>query len=96
MKKNDIFTFTAPNGVGVTGVIIHKRILNKDFVNYIKFEYIAYAQNRLFTCTQMERIIDKENYAPCPIEYGKVLIDYCVIPFYDGVLEAHEMSNSHV
>ena len=86
MKRNDIFTFIAPNGEEVTGVIIYKRILNKDFVNYIKFEYIAYAQNRLFTCTQMERIVDKENYASCPIEYGKVLVEYAILPDYDELL----------
>ena len=89
MKKNDIFTFTAPNGVEVTGVVIYKRILNKEFVNYIKFEYIAYAQNRLFTCTQMERIIDKESYNACPIEYGHVLVDYAILPDYDEMLERY-------
>ena len=86
MKKNDVFTFTAPNGVEVTGVVIYKRILNKEFVNYIKFEYIAYAQNRLFTCTQMERIRDRGNYASCPIEYGKILVDYAILPDYDEML----------
>ena len=28
--------------------------------------------------------------------YGEVLIEYCVIPYYDGVLEAHSMTNNHV
>jgi hypothetical protein len=35
----------------------------------------------------MERIIDKENYASCPIEYGKILVDYAVLPDYDMALK---------
>ncbi len=89
MKKNDIFTFKAPNGAEVTAVVIYKRKLMKDFVNYVQYEYVAYAQNRLFTCTQMERVIDRENYNACPIEYGHVLVEYCVIPEYDELLERY-------
>lgn len=89
MKKNDIFTFKAPNGAEVAAVVIYKRKLMKDFVNYVQYEYVAYAQNRLFTCTQMERVIDRENYNACPIEYGHVLVDYCIIPKYDELLERY-------
>ena len=89
MKKNDIFIFKAPNGAEVTAVVIYKRKLMKDFVNYVQYEYVAYAQNRLFTCTQMERVIDRENYNACPIEYGHVLVEYCVIPEYDELLERY-------
>ena len=38
MKKNDVFTFTAPNGVEVTAVVVH----------VVKSTYLCYAQNRLF------------------------------------------------
>ena len=38
MKKNDIFTFTAPNGVEVTAVVVHAT----------RSTYLCYAQNRLF------------------------------------------------
>ena len=85
MKKNDVFTFTAPNGVKVIGIVIYRRKL-ETFVNYIRYEYVAYAQNRLFTCTQMVRVIDKENYNDCTIEFEKVLVEYCVIPEYDDKL----------
>lgn len=91
MKKNDVFTFTASNGTEVTGIVIYRRKL-QNFVNYIQYEYVAYAQNRLFTCTQMERIIDKENYSTCPIEYGHILVDYCIIPKYDKMLEEASLS----
>ena len=86
MKKNDVFTFTAPNGVEVTAVVIYKRNLNRNFPNYVQYEYIAYAQNRLFTCTQMERVIDRENYNPSPIEYGHILVEYAILPDYDELL----------
>ena len=92
MEKHDIFTFTAPNGVEVTGVVI-------DLVGFdvhlrtSTTNWLCYAQNRLFLCLEKTDIYTEET----TIEYcTKVLIDYCVIPFYDGVLEAHEMSNSHV
>jgi hypothetical protein len=88
MKKNDVFTFTAPNGAEVTGVVIYRRKL-QNFVNYVQYEYVAYAQNRLFTCTQMERVIDRENYNACPIEYGHVLVDYAILPDYDAMLDRY-------
>ena len=89
MKKNEIFTFTAPNGVEVTAVVIYRRILNRSFPNYVQYEYVAYAQNQLFTCTQMERVIDREKYNPCPIEYGHILVDYAILPDYDTMLDEY-------
>ena len=85
MKKNDVFTFTAPNGADVIGIVIYRRKL-QNFVNYVQYEYVAYAQNRLFTCTQMERVMDRESYNACPIEYGHILVDYCDIPEFDDIL----------
>ena len=38
MKKNDVFTFTAPNGVEVAAVVVY----------VVKSTYLCYAQNRLF------------------------------------------------
>ena len=90
MKKHEIFTFTAPNGVEVAAVVIYRRNLNRNFPNYVQYEYVAYAQNQLFTCTQMERVVDRENYSPCPIEYGHILVDYCIMPDYDSMLEAEQ------
>lgn len=67
MKKNDIFTFTAPNGVEVTAVVI-------DCLGTCGFEevedskhwdekYLCYAQNRLFyytEWTQIDKVIDDD------------------------------------
>jgi len=67
MKKNEIFTFTAPNGVEVTAVVI-------DCLGTCNFEevedskhwdekYLCYAQNRLFyytEWTQIDKVIDDD------------------------------------
>ena len=37
----------------------------------------------------MERIIDKDKYNPCSIEYGKVIVDYAILPDYDSMLERY-------
>jgi len=67
MKKNDIFTFTAPNGAKVTAVVI-------DCLGTYNFEqiedsqhwddkYLCYAQNRLFyhiEWTHIDKMIDDD------------------------------------
>lgn len=67
MKKNEIFTFTASNGVEVTAVVV-------DCLGTCNFEevvdskhwgekYLCYAQNRLFyytEWTQIDKIIDDD------------------------------------
>lgn len=67
MRKNDVFTFTAPNGVEVTAVVI-------DCLGTCGFEevedskhwdekYLCYAQNRLFyyiEWTQIDKVIDDD------------------------------------
>ncbi len=82
MNKGDKFSVKTPNGVTVEATLIYKRRL-QSFVNYIQYEYVAYAQNRLFTSTQMVRVIDADKYNSVPIEYGKVLVDYVIISEYD-------------
>lgn len=70
MKKNEIFTFTAPNGVEVTAVVVH----------IIKSTYVCYAQNRLFEMRESPEfglayngiIID---YCILP-DYDRMLEDY--------------------
>ena len=48
MKKNDIFTFTTPNGVEVTAVVLHQTNYTKCSEHYSYNEYLCYSQNRLF------------------------------------------------
>lgn len=77
MKKNEIFTFTAPNGVEVTAVVVHTI-----FQGNAKQLDICYAQNRLFTIVEWEIAKDKGfNYN------GETIVDYCVLPEYDAMLE---------
>lgn len=82
MKKNDVFTFTTPNGVEVTAVV-----LESIFQGSCKSTLICYAQNRIFTyieeeCLKFEGTAEwKKEYS-----YGKVIVDYCILPDYDEML----------
>ena len=86
MKKNDIFTFTAPNGVKVTAVV-----LESIFQGSCKSTLICYAQNRIFTYIEEEHL-KFEGTAEWRKEssFGKVLVDYVVLPDYDVMLEAEQ------
>lgn len=75
MKKNDIFTFTAPNGVEVTAVVIN-RIGICDFEQtedsqHWYDKYLCYAQNRLFyhiEWTHLDKVIDDDFVPSCDEE----------------------------
>ena len=73
MKKNDVFTFTAPNGVEVTGVVVSVIRDDRD-----DKWYLCYAQNRLFDY----RILSG-------IEHPLIntWVDYAFLPEYDNILE---------
>ena len=91
MKKNDIFTFTAPNGVEVTGIALYRNYYSENN-GFTVERWLCYAQNRLVICEHCtSKSIEYDN-----ISLDEVLVDYCVIPYYDGVLEAHSMTNNHV
>lgn len=82
MKKNEIFTFTTPNGVEVTAVAIYAITLFTDD-KFIGNKWICYAQNRLFTMTDYKEGIKKYQEP----EYGEVIADYAILPEYDTMLE---------
>jgi hypothetical protein len=96
MKKNDVFTFTAPNGVEVTAVVIS--VVDATLPCKIdkcwterRMLYTCYGQNRIFTMTakiEGSRLFWKEVGNP---EYGEVLVDYAVLPDYDGILEVYNL-----
>ena len=71
MKKNEIFTFTAPNGAEVTAVVIDCLGTNFEEVVDSKHwdnKYLCYAQNRLFyhtEWTQIDKVIDDDFVASC-------------------------------
>ena len=106
MKKNDVFTFTAPNGVEVTAVVIN--VLGHECG---VTRYLCYAQNRLFTGLTDSKWVDtgKVNiitvgsgkYAitkeypmkeriESPLEVQEVLVDYAILPEYDSMLEEYQ------
>ena len=97
MNKNDVFTFKAPNGVEMQAVVLHFFETTDDKWNTTK-SYICYAQNRLFSYiekghsgwdTDWKYKIDKSFY-------GKVFVNYAILPEYDKLLENHFNSNNSI
>ena len=83
MKKNDIFTFTAPNGVEVTGVCLYP-IFKGTAVTI----YVCYAQNRLFTMLEESTMTDKG--VEKTMKYHEVIADYAILPDYDSLLDNYK------
>ncbi len=88
MEKGSVFTFTAPNGVEVTGVCI--ALLESDG-NVATF--LCYAQNRLFTMLEYynyyydeETCQEDEDYTNT---FGEVLVEYAILPDYDSALASY-------
>ena len=90
MKKNDIFTFTAPNGEEVTAVVIS--VVDATVPCKIdkcwrerRMVYTCYGQNKLFTMTTKIEgtIFWKEVGDP---EYGEVIVEHAILPDYDKLL----------
>jgi len=84
MKKNEIFTFTASNGVEVTGVVTA-------IISSTKYQTVAlcYAQNRLFTFYEHIAYDMETGDAESDYSYGEILVDYCILPDYDDLLERY-------
>lgn len=92
MNKNDIFTFIAPNGVEVTAIVVAKLDSTYNEIDdSIYQEYLCYSQNRLFTyaetCQRENAFTLEEATFITESVYGEVLVDYCIIPEYDTMLE---------
>lgn len=89
MKKNDVFTFTAPNGVEVTGVALYAVTLFDGEV-YIGNKWFCYGQNRLFTLRE---------FANGEYMYDDLIVNYAVLPEYDEQLENYyhqlDMANDY-
>lgn len=90
MKRNDIFTFTAPNGVEVTAVALDC-ISSSDILGSIN-TWICYAQNRIFTYIEEQH--DFTGFSKCDVttnyKYGEVIADYATLPDYDRMLEDYQ------
>jgi hypothetical protein len=78
MRKNDIFTFTTPDEVEVTAVVLDKQLKRDDCILTIH-QYLCYAQNRLFY--YIEKYfpdVDKTEY-----ELGNTIVDHVILLDYD-------------
>lgn len=85
MKKNDLFTFTAPNGVEVQAVVVDKVASEYNWGNHTQtVRWMCYAQNRLFTCEEFYSIWDSEKCTGT--RYDRIIVDYAVLPDYDELL----------
>lgn len=118
MKKNEIFTFTAPNGVEVTAVVIDivkSETFRIPTSSATTITYLCYAQNRLFyymvteeTTKHLKEGVDESweeglYYDNVPLEYirnvieitehTRILVDYCILPDYDAMLEDYQHKN---
>lgn len=87
MKKNEIFTFTAPNGVEVTAIAINRVAYEVDYKQAVE-RWLCYAQNRLFTYEESHPICQENT--PHSFKYGEDIVSYCTIPEYDIILEAEQ------
>ena len=81
MKKNDVFTFTAPNGVEVTGIVVDIIASWYELGGLKEIVYLCYAQNRLFTWKE-ELFGSARNKS----FYGRVVAEYTILPDYDELL----------
>lgn len=85
MKKNDMFTFIAPNGVKVTAIVLDKQLKRDDCILVIHW-YLCYAQNRLFYFVKRYfPDVDKTEY-----EVGNTIVNHVIIPDYDSMLENYQ------
>ena len=96
MKKNDVFTFTAPNGVEVTAVALYQFKTVDIYPGYSN-GWICYAQNRIITIWENFKYIEVPLNPPIngatwkqeeerSLELGKVIVDYAILPDYDEML----------
>lgn len=84
MNKHDVFTFTAPNGVEVTAVVIAKIAYEVDY-KWATTRFLCYAQNRLFTYEESHCIWEHMHEEP-KFKYGEVIVDYAILPDFDEQL----------
>ena len=94
MKKNEIFTFTAPNGAEVVALCLKSMGTVGNMT-----QYLCYGQNRLFTMEEFYSEWIEETGEVCQesqIGYGETLVEYAILPEYDDMLEAHHQHEESI
>ena len=90
MKKNDVFTFTAPNGVEVTAVCLDKELCTEDLIGVYLCTHVGYSQNRLFVFTTRKWYdANTGEIMEGSIKFVKTIVDYAILPDYDELMQLH-------
>ena len=84
MKKNDVFTFTAPNGVEVTAVVINE-LSYRVMAGEATTTWICYAQNKLFI-KATHIVYEDGEYRESDTLHEREVVDYAILPDYDELL----------
>ena len=87
MNKNDIFEFTAPNGIEVVAVCLDVTHSYQCGEGTFYYEYLCYAQNRLFIGSTYT--VYDENGEKKELEFtqDRIVVEYCILPYYDEELK---------
>ena len=98
MQKNEVFTFTAPNGAEVTAIVLCvDSSLHQEGTYWVN--YLCYAQNKLFYMGQKavgKPVIESAcvvDYTPefvGELEMEGIVVDYAILPDYDNMLENYQ------
>ena len=89
MKKNDVFTFTAPNGAEVAAVCLDVTHSYQCGENTWYYEYLCYAQNKLFIGATYT-VYEEDSYKELDFTQERVVADFAILPDYDKALEAYQ------
>ena len=95
MTKNDIFTFTAPNGVKVTGIVLDIISVSWKYAHTDTLKYLCYAQNRLFTGSNEvtditnDALAESRKYKESAFKQDEIIVDYAVLPEQDKMLASY-------
>lgn len=102
LEKGSVLEISMPNGITVKAVVVKEKIdiFSPECEFFSIFYHLCYSQNRLFLISEKyypeEWMKDPETgdevTFPSQSEYkmGEVLVDYCVIPEYDSMIDSLE------
>lgn len=91
IETKSIIKICVPSCVEPIKAVVLNRIESREG-NITKYNYILYAQKRLFKASNMvieEHYIDEETGKPVEdtteseLSYDGIIVDYCIIPEYD-------------
>ena len=94
MTKNDIFTFTAPNGEEVTAVVLDIISRSWKYAYTDTLKYLCYAQNRLFTGSNdvtditNDALAENRKYKDSVFKQDEIIVDFAILPDYDTLMSA--------